>query len=526
MALFHPSKIQQFCLTLASVLLCLSSSSAEDNDHWKALGEQALERAKTLKVINKPAKNVILFLGDGMGITTITASRIFAGQQLGKSGEDHQLSFEKLPWVALSKTYSANQQTPDSAPTMTAIVTGVKTNDGFLSVSSEVRRGETDSRLIEAHRLTTLLEQAEAAGLATGVITTTRVTHATPAANYAHTAERDWETDSQLPPNSSVKDIAAQLIDNFKAVDSSSSALGIEVVMGGGRSYLLPESIADPEYPESKGKRKDGRNLIAEYQQKFGAEYVWNKAQFEAIDVRKTTKLLALFEPSHMHYDFDRPQDKAGEPSLAEMTAKAIAILQNNRKGYFLMVEGGRIDHAHHDGNAYRALHDTVAFADAVQAALDNTNGQETLIIVTADHSHTLSMAGYPKRGNPILGKVTLPGKSSPELDSVGQPFTTLGYANGMGSDHTDDQDKEVSQPEKSQLKQKSLARKTGRLALGNVDTQAPDYHQQALVPLANETHGGEDVAIFAGGPMAHLLHGVQEQSYIYYVMHEALGLK
>ena len=197
------------------------------------------------------------------------------------------------------------------------------------------------------------------------------------------------------------------------------------------------------------------------------------------------------------------------------MTAKAIEILARNPRGWFLMVEGGRIDHAHHAGNAYRALTDTIALSDAVRAALAKVDLRDTLVIVTADHSHVFTMAGYPARGNPILGKVVEPGASGAALAVDGNPYTTLGYANGAGFHDGADG-----------LPPYPRAPRAGRSAdLARVDTAHPDFHQEALVPLASETHGGEDVAIFAGGPAAQFFHGVQEQSHVFYVMRAALGL-
>ena len=182
------------------------------------------------------------------------------------------------------------------------------------------------------------------------------------------------------------------------------------MVLGGGRAQFMPVTTPDPEYPARHGSRQDGRSLIDEWlAAQPGSAYVWNRQQFDAIEPATTRHLLGLFEPSDMQYETDR---RAGdEPSLAEMTAKAIGILRNNRKGFYLMVEGGRIDHAHHAGNAYRALTDTLALADAVRTAQQLTDPRDTLIIVTADHSHVFTLAGYAKRGNPILGPVIEPGK-------------------------------------------------------------------------------------------------------------------
>lgn len=488
------------------------NSSAESAATWQAAGQKALAEAKRLKPTKGPAKNVILFVGDGMGVSTVTAARILQGQLAKRDGEGNFLSFERFPYLAMSKTYSANQQTADSAPTMTAMVTGAKTNDGVLAVGQEIAKSHPDAASVHAHRLTTILEQAEKQGLATGIVSTARITHATPAATYAHTSMRDWEADSDLPAGTNIKDIAAQLVDNF---GRDGIGNGIEVVLGGGREKFLPHTMQDPEYKAVTGQRRDGRNLPAEFTSKFNGEYVWNRQQFAAFDADSGKRLLGLFEPSHMQFAHDRPQDKAGEPSLTEMTLKAIDILDNNKRGYFLMVEAGRIDHAHHAGNAYRALTDTIALSDAVAAAVEKTDPQQTLIIITADHSHVFTMAGYPKRGHPILGKVVEPGEQQPKLAVDGKPYTTLSYANGQGfHDETYGGAGQV-------------ASGTGREHdLSQVDTAHADFHQQALVPLRAETHAGEDVQIFARGPNAHLFHGVQDQTYVYQVMRDALRLK
>ncbi len=510
--------MKQFSLkaTTLAVMMTLATPVvfAEDANTWLNDGAASLAAAKKLVPNVKRAKNVILFVGDGMGVSTVTAARIFEGQQKGLDGERNKLAFEKLPYLALSKTYSTNQQTSDSAPTMTAMVAGVKTNDGILSLNQSVARNEPSNTVIQANKVVTILEQAEASGRATGVVSTARVTHATPAACYAHSPNRDWEANANLPAAAVTgggKDIAVQLIDNF---GTGGIGDGLEVVLGGGRTYFLPSTVFDPEYTTTKGRRTDGRNLTTEFTTKFGGEYIWNKAQFDAINPVATTRLLGLFEPSHMQYDFDRPADTAGEPSLADMTDKAIDVLKNNPKGYFLMVEGGRIDHASHAGNAYRTLSDTVAFSDAVKKALEKVDLTDTLVIVTADHSHTLTIAGYPKRGNPILGKVVSPGKTTPDLAFDGRPYTTLGFANGVGYYQNQAGDAVYSQTPRS-----------GRIEdMTAVNTEDPNFHQEVTVPASSETHAGEDVAIFAGGPKAYLMQGVQEQSYIYQVMKEALG--
>ncbi len=494
-----------------------------DRATWYNTGQKAVEKNESLRPDFRKAKNIILFIGDGMGISTITAARILAGQQpniidarntkLATSGEENSLSFEKFPYLALSKTYSVNQQTSDSAPTMTAMVTGIKTNDGFLSVDQTLTRADCKAD-IKSHKLKTILEIAESAGKSTGVVSTARLTHATPAANYAHTPERNWEADSNQPSGCAVPDIARQLIE-FKYGD------GLEVALGGGREYFRDNSLADPEDLRKFGRRKDGRDLTAEWTKKYGSKsaYIWNQAQFDTIDTNKTTHLLGLFERSHMEYEADRLADTSGEPSLAAMTEKSIKILQKNRKGFYLQVEGGRIDHGHHAGNAYRALTDAIALSDAVNKAVETLKSigelDDTLIIVSADHSHTFTIAGYPQRGNNILGKVIEPGASGYTKATDGAPYTTLSYANGLGF-HTGVAGDDVY----------ATPVQIGRFAdMTNVDTTDVNFHQEATVPLAGaETHAGEDVAVFARGPGAYLIQGVLEQNVIFHVMHKKMA--
>lgn len=510
-------KIFNIKMTAIAALLTLGSQAAlaeESAATWLAEGKAEIQKQKRLFPNARRAKNVILFIGDGMGVSTVTGARIFEGQQKGGDGERNQLSFEKFPYIALSKTYSANQQTPDSAPTMTAMVGGVKTNDGMIGISQNVSRKESDWNVVQANLVTSFLEQAESSGKSTGVVSTARLTHATPAACYAHSADRNWEGNADLPAEAvatGTLDIAAQLIDNF---GQGKIGDGIEVAMGGGRRYFLPETVTDSE--GSNGRRTDGRNLTTEFTTKFGGVYVENKTGFDAVNTETTTKLLGLFESSHMEYEQDRAGDTGGEPSIAEMTTKAIDILNNNDKGFFLMVEAGRIDHASHAGNAFRTFKDTVAFSDAIQAAVDKVDLNDTLIIVSADHSHTLTIGGYPRRGNDIMGLVVPAGGADGaySLAEDGNPFTTLTFANGRGY-HVGVAGDDVY----------GEAVQAGRIEdMTNVNTADPDFHQEALIPSSSETHSGEDVAIYAIGPKAYLMRGVQEQSYIYQVMREAFG--
>ena len=499
----------------------VKTTAVETPKFWIDSGKASLDKADRIANNKKKAKNVILFIGDGMGVSTVTASRIFEGQsQPGNhGGEEHSLSFEKFPHVALSKTYQVNQQTSDSAPTMSSMMTGVKTNEGVLSVGAIVPRGELSGKVIDDNKTMTLLEQAEERGMSTGIISTARITHATPAACYAHISNRDWEADRNLPAGSSVRDIAYQLV-NFHKTNLKSD--GLEVALGGGRTNFIPETMADPEDTASKGLRKDGVDLTAQWTSQYiNPAYVYDKKGWDAIDVKNTDHLLGLFERSHMEYEADRLKDTNGEPSLTEMTEKAIQILKKNPKGFFLMVEAGRIDHAHHSGNAYRAITDTVEMSNAVQKAVDMTDSaaNDTLIVVSADHSHTFTIAGYPQRGNPILGLVTSPGEAKPDLAADGKPYATLSYANGGGY--------RTARPTLTASSSiLPVAPAAGQADVNILDTMNPNFIQEATVPtgFGSETHAAEEVAIYAKGPRAYLFQGTQEQSYIYQVMAKALG--
>ena len=434
-----------------------------------------------------PRRNAILFIGDGMGVSTVTAARILEGQQRGETGEENTLSFERFENVALVKTYNTDAQVPDSAGTMSAIVTGVKTRAGVLSVGPQLVRG--DCAGTAAASLPTLLEEAEDVGMLTGVVSTARITHATPAAGYAHAADRNWEHDGELPTDhgGACKDIARQLVE-FSHGD------GVDVVLGGGRGMFLPTSANDPEDPRRAGMRSDGRSLVNEWRAGADRQYVWNDAQLQAAG--PDGQLLGLFAHSHMAFEADRGSDSAGEPSLAEMTRTAIERLSHGPRGYFLIVEGGRIDHAHHAGNAYRALVDAIAFAAAVRAAVESSDPAQTLILVTADHSHTLTISGYSDRGNPILGHAATGGV--PLRDALQRPYTTLSYANGPGFRSVEVEEE---------------------------DPASPDYRQPATWPLASETHAGEDVPAYATGPGAERLRGVLEQNALHGVLRAALPL-
>ncbi|HFB54367.1 MAG TPA: alkaline phosphatase [Hellea balneolensis] len=432
------------------------------------------------------AKNVILFIGDGMGISTITAARIFDGQSKGMSGEDNKLSFEEFPQLALVKTYNLDAQVPDSAGTASAMNTGLKTQIGKISVQPDaLYAGCADST---ATPPTSMADMAETAGLSTGIVSTARLTHATPAAVYGHVMSRGWENDTKISTDGKEKgciDLAQQLI-NYNTGD------GLELALGGGLNNFISGGLG--------AQRKDGKDLTQAWKDK-GENYTFiqDAAALRALSPQANDKILGLFSKSHMSFETDR--DNAKEPSLSELTSFAVKNLEARGNGYFLMVEGGRIDHAHHATNAYRALSETQEFAKAVAAADALTNDEDTLILVTADHSHVFTMAGYPRIGNPILGLVHPAGGDEEHLSKAadGNPYTTLGYQNGP---HIRD------------------------VILTDEMVQDKDYRQEVSVRRPSETHGGEDVALFAKGPGANQVHGVIDQAEIFGIMTHALGLE
>jgi len=281
------------------------------------------------------------------------------------------------------------------------------------------------------------------------------------------------------------KDIARQLIEDLPGKN-------LKVIFGGGRQHFQPFVNGSAVY----GERKDGKNLIDTWlADKNGQrKYITNHQELNDLKIDETDYVLGLFADRHMSYESDRNKTLAGEPSIAEMTEKAIQMLNRNKKGFFLLVEGGRIDHAHHSSLGRKALEETLAMEEAVQTAMRLLDPEETLILVTADHAHVMTINGYPKRGNNILGIGDV-------SDTDNLPYTTLMYTTGPGFNYTD----------------------TGtRHNISLVDTTALNYTQLAAVPSVDETHGGDDVAVYAQGPMAHLFHGLQEQNYIAHVMAHA----
>jgi alkaline phosphatase len=291
--------------------------------------------------------------------------------------------------------------------------------------------------------------------------------------------------------------------------------------MGGGRNHFTPHNATT----NPKG-RPDARDLTAELAAK-GYTVAANKTQMAAATVAPFIGLYST--TSHMAYELDRVQavaavaagtpgaitglnetvnqtEAAAQPSLSEMTVKAIQLLSSNAKGYFLMVEGGRIDHALHGTNAKRVMEDTIAFDDAINAALTEVKKTDptlanTLIVVTADHDHTMTFNGYVKRGNGILDISRSYLNGTENLDVNGVNSTTLVFGNGPN-------------------------RQATRTALTSTQVTADNYLQEAGVRMAagSETHGGGDVKLLATGAGAQIFKGTIDNTKVFTLLKTAYG--
>ncbi|XP_058466144.1 membrane-bound alkaline phosphatase-like [Malaya genurostris] len=458
-------------------------------NYWREDAMKTVDKLVKRNENRNRAKNVILFLGDGMSIATVGMARIYAG------GEEKQLAFEKFPYFGMSKTYCVDYQVADSACTSTAYLSGVKGNYATIGVNGQVPNEDCTAELDKTTHTHSIADWAMDAGKDAGLVTTTRVTHASPAGIYAHTASRDWESDSFITesgcdPNV-LDDIAEQLV-------LGDTGKRLKVILGGGRQEFYGSEVVDPEYSTQSGGRTDGKNLIQTWLESAepgkNHAYVWNKQELFNVDVQKTDRLLGLFEPSHCVYNLERVRNNMSEePTLAEMVDRATDVLSKNDKGFFLFVEGGRIDLAHHSNWGKLALDETVEFSKAVELARNKFSEEDTLIVVTADHSHSLSYNGYPSRGGDIFGIAG--------TGSDGLPYMTLSYANGVGFyDHID------------------IENKT-RMDVRTIDTSSDFFRFPATFPVEYETHGGEDVSVYASGPWAHLFTGTYEQNTIPHMM-------
>lgn len=274
-------------------------------------------------------RNIILMIGDGMGVAQVTAGHTLKGT----------LALESFKHVGLvlTQAHGADYIT-DSAASATAMATGVQSYNGAISVDPD------------AKPVKTVFEYAKERGIRTGLVATCSITHATPACFVAHVTRRAMQLD-----------IARQISEG-----------DTDLYLGSGWRWFVPQ--------ERGGRRTDGRDLLEEMHER-GYAYVWTDSAFGAIDAEHTGKLIGLFAPDHFGPAPDR------HPSLREMTATAIECLSSSDNGFVLMVEGSQIDWAGHDNDAALVPVEMVDFDDAIEVAVAfaKRDGQ-TLVVVTADH--------------------------------------------------------------------------------------------------------------------------------------------
>ncbi|MGV3532572.1 MAG: alkaline phosphatase [Chthoniobacteraceae bacterium] len=345
-------------------------------------------------VVQKPF-GIIVFLSDGVVTSHLTAARLYEG------GADHELALERFPHVALLRNPARDFAVPDDAAAGTAFATGQRGNHRHLSVDSRGRN------------LQTIVDLARAQRRSVGLVTNGSLTSPTAAAFYAHTTD---STDTQ--------GIARQLV----------AGATLDVMLGGGAADFLPESRG--------GRREDGRDLLAELQDR-GVEILMNKAQLEEAEPYRTGGIMGLFSSGVLSFS-NQAEAASQQPSLPDMVRRAIAFLQQNRNGYLLIVDAALVTTAAERNEGERAITETLALDQAVDTAMSYA-GERSLIIAAGKHSTGgMSLNGYPLRqdhgvallgsdaaGHPALTWATGPNGPAP---AVPPPFPTDSAAPPSGA--------------------------------------------------------------------------------------------
>ena len=407
-----------------------------------------------------PAKNVIVLMTDGTGATHTAITRWYLGG--GALPQDGLI-------VGGVRTYGADSIITDSAPAASAFATGHKTDDKFISVlppKTTVPGLRPVPENLQYKPVASVLEGAKYMGKAVGLVATSNVQHASPAAYSAH-----W------PDRSNYEEIAEQQV-----------YLNMDVVLSGGKQYLLTK--------EQGGTRADGENLVEILKNK-GYGFVENR---QAMLDYKGPKLWGLFAKDAMDYDMDRKQFHPEQPSLAEMTKKAIEVLSKNPKGFFLFVEASKVDWASHANDPVGVISDSMAYAEAIKVALDFARKDEnTLILCFADHSNggmsigsqkidkTYSSTSYGQLIDP-LKKATLTGEGI-ELMLAGN--THPDYIRQVMSVYYGIDDLSLEEVKAIQEAKKG----SFNYVVG------PMISKRSIVGWTTTGHTGEDVFLYAYGP-------------------------
>ncbi|WP_321372386.1 alkaline phosphatase [uncultured Desulfuromusa sp.] len=375
--------------------LAFAASSAVAGGKWNKKWEKNHDFHKS--------ENVIIMIPDGCDETVQTVARWYKGENL-------EVDTMQTGTV---KVHMANSVIPGSAAAATAFATGHKTTVRFLGVGPRTEDLLTDFEPTAAPYapVASVLEAAQRAGKATGIVSTSRVTHATPAAFASHVEDRGWDND-----------IMEHMVYN-----------NIDVVFGGGARHLL--STDDEPYTTSfgatwNGKRTDGQNLMDVLEDR-GYTFVDSKTQMQEVT---SGKVWGLFDDSHMQPDMDRQYFAEHEPSLAEMVEKAIEILSQDPDGFLLMVEGSQVDWAGHNNDPIYMVTDFIAFDDAVKVAND-----------FAEKNHRTTVLAYPDHntgGMKIGHYETAMGYTETTIEDLVTPLKgMLTSANGVVAMMEDDSD-------------------------------------------------------------------------------------
>ena len=425
------------------------------------------------------AKNIILLIGDGMGPSHFGAAWLYSNRVLGK--ELRMVELMKAGRTAYLVNDTANGIVTESAAAATQIACGVKVPAWVVGMGPD---GKTPCK--------TILELAKDKGMATGLVTTSGITDATPAAFAAHVPHRRDEAS-----------VAMQEIQ-----------LGVDVLLGGRKQFFLPEVSA--------GNRKDGRNLMDEARA-VGYTVVGDKEEFQRA---AGGKLLGLFNMGNMAFEIDR--GKTAEPSLAEMTAKTLELLAKNPKGLFAMIEGGRIDHAAHHNDAAATIRDTLAFDEAVGVVLEfQRKNPDTLVIVTADHeTGGMALIGHSKDSK---------GYGGMDFSAIQKAQTSFEHiAEELGKNPTPEKVREVVKRNLAIELTEDEAKMVASDTIRKLDPQKYSYaklHSLAFVlrpyfrvGWASQTHTASPLFAFGSGPGSEELVGFRHNTELFRIMKTALG--
>uniref|UniRef100_A0A0N4ZQ06 alkaline phosphatase n=1 Tax=Parastrongyloides trichosuri TaxID=131310 RepID=A0A0N4ZQ06_PARTI len=526
--------LELYIFTLFRVSICQLKEEYNEkywNDMSKNIINKKIENfndnGMNIDKSNKP-KNIILFIGDGMGITMTTISRIFKNQQESKEKnitifDQTQLFYETFPVTGLQRTHTLDLHVGLSCANAVALMSGQKVNGLTLGIKPTVNQSRCDIR--EDDKLKNLISiKALENGLSVGIVTTARLTHATPGGSYASITDRNYECDADIneEDRSKCKDIASQLLDY--------PANKFKVMFGGGRTNYIPKSTSDPIDVKIPGRRLDGRHLIEEWKfnNKQYKNVLYTSDELRKLNVsnlKKESQVLGLFAPSHFETYQERSENaKKYQPTLDEMVEKAIEILsKDNDKGYFLMVESGMIDIAEHYNKGYEAMVETVEFSKAIEKGVkmteeiyknQNTDNKvykskknqktDTLVLVTADHAQSVTFNGYPLRTSPVMSMLTEPSNTERLWDD--KPLSSVTFTSGPGF---------VNNWYKPDNLSEGYIRK-------NLTTeQLQDYKFLTPSSYLSEynTHDGSDVPVYATGPMSLMFTGEYDNTQIGYMI-------